>query len=120
MEIQEWPHPFEMDPDVYSELHSDSQPPNGDNYMYFSDEEVDRLIVEGRSIAELEERVPVYHELDQRRLETLPALPLYCAVDARLLHRRVQSTNEEHPLDETPSMRWWERAFIEYLYKEEE
>ena len=120
MEVQEWPHPFEMDPDVYGELHSSNFPPNGDNYMYFEDEEVDRLIDEGRAIAELEDRIPSYHELDQRRLETLPCLPLYCAVDARLLHNRVQSTNEENPLDDTPSMRWWERAFIEYLYKPEE
>jgi peptide/nickel transport system substrate-binding protein len=119
MEIQEWPHPLEMDPDVHSELHSRSFPPNGDNYMYFEDEEVDRLIDEGRQTAELEDRIPIYHELDQRRLETLPALPLYCAVDARLLHRRVESTNDENPLDDTPSMRWWERAFIEYLYKPE-
>jgi peptide/nickel transport system substrate-binding protein len=119
MEVQEWPHPFEMDPDVYGELHSSNHPPAGDNYMYFEDEEVDRLIDEGRAIAELEERVPVYHELDQRRMETLPCLPLYCAVDARLLHERVQSTNQDNPLDDTPSMRWWERAFIEYLYKPE-
>ena len=119
MEIQEWPHPFEMDPDVHAELHSSSHPPAGDNYMYFEDEEVDRLIDEGRQTAELEDRMPIYHELDQRRLETLPCLPLYCAVDARLLHQRVQSTNEENPVDDTPSMRWWERAFIEYLYKPE-
>jgi peptide/nickel transport system substrate-binding protein len=120
MEVQEWPHPFEMDPDVHAELHSQNFPPAGDNYMYFEDEEVDRLIDEGRSIAELEERIPVYHELDQRRLETLPCLPLYCAVDARLLHNRVESTNDDNPLDDTPSMRWWERAFIEYLYKPDE
>lgn len=119
MEIQEWPHPFEMDPDVHAELHSSSHPPDGDNYMYFADDDVDRLIDEGRETAELEDRMPIYHELDQRRLETLPCLPLYCAVDARLLHQRVQSTNEENPLDDTPSMRWWERAFIEYLYKPE-
>jgi peptide/nickel transport system substrate-binding protein len=119
MEVQEWPHPLEMDPDVHSELHSRSVPPNGDNYMYFEDEEIDRLIDEGRQTAELEDRIPIYHELDQRRLETLPCLPLYCAVDARLLHRRVESTNQENPLEDTPSMRWWERAFIEYLHKPE-
>jgi peptide/nickel transport system substrate-binding protein len=117
MEIQEWPHPFEMDPDLYDELHSDSMPPDGDNYMYFEDEEVDRLINLGRTTADLEERIPIYHDLDVRRMETLPTLPLYCAVDARLLHRRVESRNQEHPLDDTPSMRWWERAFPEDLYK---
>jgi hypothetical protein len=37
----------------------------------------------------------------------------------RLLSRRVEGTNEENPVDDTPSMRWWERAFIEYLYKPE-
>ncbi|TVR70522.1 MAG: hypothetical protein EA415_12910 [Sphaerobacteraceae bacterium] len=119
MEVQEWPHPFEMDPDVYGELHSDSHPPNGDNHMFFADDEVDRLIDEGRAIAELEDRQPVYHELDQRRLETLPCLPLYCAVDARLLHRRVEERPSDFPMEDTPSMRWWERTFIENLYKPE-
>jgi peptide/nickel transport system substrate-binding protein len=117
MEVQEWPHPFEMDPDVYAELHSDSHPPAGGNHMFFADDEVDRLIDEGRAIAELEDRIPVYHELDQRRLETLPCLPLYCAVDARLLHRRVSERDSDFPMEDTPSMRWWERTFIEHLYK---
>jgi peptide/nickel transport system substrate-binding protein len=117
MEVQEWPHPFEMDPDVYDELHSDSQPPGGDNYMYFVDEEVDRLIDQGRQTAELEDRVPIYRDLDVRRMETLPTLPLYCAVDARLFSRRVESRNQNNPLDDTPSSRWYERAFPEDLYK---
>jgi peptide/nickel transport system substrate-binding protein len=119
MEVQEWPHPFEMDPDVYAELHSDNHPPDGGNHMFFADDEVDRLISEGRAIAELEDRIPVYHELDQRRLETLPCLPLYCAVDARLLHRRVDERSSDFPMEDTPSMRWWERTFIEHLYKPE-
>ena len=114
MELQEWPHPFEQDPDVYNELHSANWPP-GDNYMWFKDEEVDRLIELGRTTVDPEERVKVYHQLDQARLKTLPALPLYCAVDGWVVSRRLGGIPED-----TPSIRWYHRAFPEKIYKKQQ
>jgi peptide/nickel transport system substrate-binding protein len=116
MELHEWPHPFEQDPDVYNELHSSNHPP-GDNYMWFEDAEADELIARGRETVELDDRITVYHELDRRRMETLPALPLYCAIDAWVVSTRVESRNMDHPLDDTPSFRWYQRAFPQDLYK---
>jgi peptide/nickel transport system substrate-binding protein len=116
LEIQEWPHPFEFDPDLYSELHSDNHPP-GQNYMWFADDEVDRLIEEGRVETDPDARVEIYRELDVRRSETLPAVPLYLAVDAWVASREVLGPDGE-PI-ETPYFRravftsvrnWWKQT----------
>lgn len=89
LELEEWPHPFEFDPDLYNELHSDSHPP-GFNYMWFADDEVDRLIEVGRTTTDPDARVQVYKDLDVRRAETLPTLPLYIAVDGWIVSNQVR------------------------------
>jgi peptide/nickel transport system substrate-binding protein len=94
LELEEWPHPFEFDPDVYDELHSDSLPDAGSNYMWFVDEEVDRLIEEGRQETDPDARVGIYRQLDVRRAETLPAFPLYIAVDGWVTSDVVQGMRD--------------------------
>jgi peptide/nickel transport system substrate-binding protein len=89
LELEEWPHPFEFDPDLYNELHSDNFPP-GFNYMWFGDDEVDRLIEVGRTTTDPDERVSIYKQLDVRRAELLPTIPLYNAVDGWVVSTRVQ------------------------------
>ncbi|MEZ4570825.1 MAG: ABC transporter substrate-binding protein [Thermomicrobiales bacterium] len=79
-ELEEWPHPFEFDPDVFNELHSSNFPP-GTNYMWYENDQVDALIIEGRTTTDPDARVEVYRELDVVRAEDLPCLPLYLAVD---------------------------------------
>lgn len=112
MEVQEWPHPFEFDPDLYDELHSANFPP-GLNYMWFKDDEVDRLIEEGRVETDPDKRVEIYRQLDVRRAETLPALPLYIAVDGWVVSSRIKGVAD------TPYFRqyrlyanrfWWKEA----------
>ncbi len=90
LELEEYPHPFEFDPDVYNELHSDNLPPNGLNYMWVSDEEIDRLIDTGRTTTDPDERVEVYKELDRRRNELCVVVPLYNAVDGWVVSNRLQ------------------------------
>jgi len=94
LELEEWPHPFEFDPDVYPELHTDSLPPNGFNYMWFEDDEVDDLINQGRTTTDPDERVEIYKQLDQRRAELLPNVPLYNAVDGWVVSTRVQNVKD--------------------------
>lgn len=81
LELEEWPHPFEFDPDVYDELHTDNLPPNGGNYMWYSNPDVDALIDEGRTTTDPDARVEVYRQLDVVRAADLPCIPLYLAVD---------------------------------------
>lgn len=112
LEIQEWPHPFEFDPDLYDELHSDNFPP-GLNYMWFKDDQVDELIINGRVETDPDARAAIYRELDVRRSETLPALPLYIAVDGWVVSNRIKGVAD------TPYYRqyrlyanrlWWKEA----------
>lgn len=79
-ELEEWPHPFEFDPDVFNELHSSNHPPST-NYMWYANDEVDELIIRGRTTTDPDERVAVYQELDLVRSQDLPCIPLYLAVD---------------------------------------
>lgn len=90
LELQEWPHPLENDPDLYDELHSDNIPP-GDNYMWFTDSQSDDLIERGRTTMDDSERVALYRALDVRRSVTLPSLPLYNAVDGWIVSDRVSN-----------------------------
>jgi peptide/nickel transport system substrate-binding protein len=112
LELEEWPHPFEFDPDVYPEMHTDNLPPNGFNYMWFEDEQVDELINQGRTTTDPDERVEVYKQLDQRRAELLPAIPLYCAVDGWVVHSRVKN------VEMTPYFRRYVYYAVKDWYKE--
>jgi peptide/nickel transport system substrate-binding protein len=112
LELEEWPHPFEFDPDVYPELHSDNLPPNGYNYMWFSDEQVDDLITQGRTTTDPDERVDIYKQLDQRRAELLPVVPLYNAVDGWVVNNRVLNVKD------TPYYRRYVYYGVKDWYKE--
>ncbi|MGI8643739.1 MAG: ABC transporter substrate-binding protein [Thermomicrobiales bacterium] len=114
MTLEEYPHPFEQDPDVFDELHSTNFPPGGNNYNYFADDQVDELIEQGRTETDEETRVGIYHQLDARRKETIPAIPLYLATDSWVFSRKVGGIPED-----TPSSRWFLRCCIDQLYKEE-
>lgn len=89
LELEEWPRPFEFDPDVYAELDSASFPP-GRNYMWFKDDQCDQLIEQGRATTDPVQRVAIYQQLDQRRAEALPCVPLYSVTDAWATSDRVQ------------------------------
>ncbi len=112
--LEEYPHPYEQDPDLYNELHSASIPPNGNNYNYISDPDIDRLIEEGRRETDDELRIPIYHQLDARRKELIVSIPLYLATDGFVVSRRVGGIPET-----TPSSRWFFRCCANMLFKNE-
>jgi peptide/nickel transport system substrate-binding protein len=112
LELEEYPHPFEFDPDVFNELHSDSLPPNGQNYMWIEDEEIDRLIEAGRTTIDPDERVEVYKELDRRRHEVVAVAPLYNVVDAWVTSNRLQGVAD------TPCFRWYRYYGVKDWWKE--
>lgn len=89
LELEEWPRPFEFDPDVYAELDSANFPP-GRNYMWFKDDQCDQLIEQGRTTTDPAQRVAIYRQLDQRRADALPCIPIYNATDAWAVSDRVQ------------------------------
>ncbi len=112
LELEEYPHPFEFDPDVYNELHSDNLPPTGLNYMWVDDEEIDRLIDQGRTTTDPDERVEVYKELDRRRNELVVVVPLYDAVDGWVVSSRLKNVAD------TPYFRRYVLYGLKDVYKE--
>lgn len=110
--VEEYPHPFEQDPDTFDELHSSSFPPVGGNYNYVKDDEIDRLITEGRREVDDAKRIEIYKQLDARRKEVIPSVPLYLATDGYVFSRMVGGVPEE-----TPSSRWFLRCCANKLYK---
>lgn len=112
LELEEYPHPFEFDPDVFNELHSDSLPPNGQNYMWVQDDEIDRLIEEGRTTTDPDARVEVYKELDRRRHDLCVVVPLYDAVDGWVVSNRVKGVAD------TPYFRWYRFYGVKDWWKE--
>ena len=112
LELEEWPHPYEFDPDLYNELHSANLPP-GSNYMWFKDDASDKLIVQGRVTTDPAKRVTIYKQLDVRRNEIIPSVPLYIAVDGWVTSNRLKGVAD------TPYFRryyltnmkdWWKEA----------
>jgi peptide/nickel transport system substrate-binding protein len=112
LELEEYPHPFEFDPDVFNELHTASLPPNGQNYMWVQDDEIDRLIEEGRTTIDPDARVEIYHELDRRRNELVVVVPLYCAVDGWVVSNRLQGVAD------SPYFRWYRWYGVKDWWKE--
>jgi peptide/nickel transport system substrate-binding protein len=93
-ELEEWPHPNEFDPDLYNELHSDNFPPNL-NYMWYANDEIDALLIEGRTTTDPDARVDVYRQIDTIRAEDLPCIPLYLAVDGWVAANTVLGADGE-------------------------
>lgn len=110
LEIEEWPHPLEQDPDLYDELHSSALPPGG-NYNNYVNAEVDRLLELGRSTVNVDARRQVYFQLQEIMKRDRVSLPLYYAVDAWAVSTRVGGVP-----DNTPSIRWYMRCCVEKVY----
>lgn len=63
---------LDADPDLYTLFHSSQFPPNGQNFVYYSNPEVDRLIEEGRVELDFAKRVEIYHRLHAILAEDQP------------------------------------------------
>jgi peptide/nickel transport system substrate-binding protein len=77
---------FTANPDQYELYHSSARE-DGINYFGFADDEVDRLLEEGRGTFDVERRIEVYHAL-QRRLHELQPLTCLFYFATPVLHDR--------------------------------
>ena len=64
------------DPDLYAWWHS-SQIDTGTNYAGLADDELDRLLVEGRTTVDQGKRKQIYSDFQRRWAELVPSLPLF-------------------------------------------
>lgn len=56
---------LDPDPDPYNRLDSKSFPPRGQNFVFYSNPEADRLIEAGRTELDFSKRVKIYQQLDE-------------------------------------------------------
>ena len=63
---------IDLDPDLFSLFHSSQFPPNGQNFVFYSNPEADRLIEEGRREFDESRRRDIYRELHRVLAEDQP------------------------------------------------
>lgn len=63
---------LDLDPDLFSLFHSSQFPPSGQNFVFYSNPEVDRLIEEGRTEFDQARRTEIYRELHRILAEDQP------------------------------------------------
>ncbi|GHU42780.1 hypothetical protein FACS1894111_07260 [Clostridia bacterium] len=76
------------DPDCYKLFHSDSIM-KGTNPFYLNDPEVDRMIMEGRSLVKREERIPIYEKLFDRIMDDAVVMPYYQRLEMNVIDPKV-------------------------------
>jgi peptide/nickel transport system substrate-binding protein len=99
------------DPDPYESLHSsrayspDDPRPGYVNLAGWSNEEADRLLEQGRSELDPEQRREIYRRLEELLWQELPYVPLFYQAPTIALSAAVTSTGEAIDLD-SPRF-WW-------------
>jgi peptide/nickel transport system substrate-binding protein len=79
-----------VDPDLYGIFHSSRVAPGQFNFVSFKNEEVDRLLEEGRKVFEEEKRAPIYRRIHEIIAEEEPYTFLYTSEALVVLHSRFQ------------------------------
>ncbi|MFZ2492830.1 MAG: ABC transporter substrate-binding protein [Thermoanaerobaculia bacterium] len=79
------------DPDFYYVIfHSSNFPPEGQNRGYYSNPQVDRLILEGRSTFDRAKRKQIYAEIQRIVQEDLPYVSLYQQVNVAVMDKNLE------------------------------
>jgi len=60
---------LDLDPDLYAVFHSSQMPPHGQNFVYYSNPEVDALMVQGREAMDQKQRTAIYQKLLDGKLD---------------------------------------------------
>jgi peptide/nickel transport system substrate-binding protein len=78
------------DPDVFDIWHSSKTREGEFNFIGYKDEEVDRLLIEGRRNFDQEKRKSVYHRIHEILYDEQPYMFLYAPDSLSVLHSRFQ------------------------------
>lgn len=97
------------DPDFYYVIfHSDSMPPEGQNRGFYSNPQVDQLIIQGRSTFDRDQRTEAYRQVQEILGRDLPYLSLFHRNNIAIMKRDL-SGYEMYPsgfLLSVPKMSW--------------
>ncbi len=78
------------DPDIYDIWHSSKTREGEFNFISYKNEEVDRLLLEGRRTFDLEKRKKIYHRIHEILAEEQPCTFLYVPDALPILHKRFK------------------------------
>lgn len=85
------------DPDIYDIWHSSKTKEGEFNFISYKNEEVDRLLIEGRKTFDFEKRKKIYHEIHRILAEEQPVTFLFVPDALPVLHKRFKGV-EKAPL----------------------
>lgn len=80
-----------QDPDIYSVWHSSQVAPNGLNHTSYKNEELDRLLEEGRTTLDQTERKKIYDRVQEILHEDQPYTFLYVPMALPIVHARIRN-----------------------------
>lgn len=80
---------LDNDPDLFDTFHSSQVPPKGLNHAFYSNQEVDRLLEEGRVEFNIEARARIYHEVHRLIHEDQPYTFVNAVPEKRPINKRV-------------------------------
>jgi peptide/nickel transport system substrate-binding protein len=79
-----------QDPDLYRLMfHSEQTPPNGLNRGYYSNSQLDPLLLSGNRIANAEKRIAHYHKVQKIVLDDIAMIPLWYDKYVAIFNKRI-------------------------------
>ncbi|HEX8947315.1 MAG TPA: ABC transporter substrate-binding protein, partial [Dissulfurispiraceae bacterium] len=94
------------DPDIYDIWHSSKTKEGEFNFISYKNEEVDRLLIEGRQTFDIEKRKKIYHRIHEILADEQPCLFLYVPDALPVLSKRFKGV-EKAPLGITYDFIHW-------------
>jgi peptide/nickel transport system substrate-binding protein len=82
------------DPDLYDIFHSSKTKEGEFNFISYKNEEVDRLLLEGRRTFDMEERKRIYHRIHELMALDQPYTFLYVPDALPVLHKRFKGVEK--------------------------
>jgi peptide/nickel transport system substrate-binding protein len=102
---------LDLDPDLFSLFHSSQIPQAGQNFAFYSNKEVDRLIDAGRLEMDDTKRKEIYHQLHAILAEEQPYMWTFQVSTKWGLRHRVRNVEESDGLGlflwYPSSLQWW-------------
>lgn len=100
------------DPDLYDIWHSSKTAPQEFNFIFYKNEDVDKLLVDGVKTYDIEERKKVYHRIHEILAEEQPYTFLFVPDALPIIHSRF------HGIEKAPLGIWYN--FIKWYVPESE
>ena len=96
-----------QDPDIYDIWHSSKTGPKELNFIGYKNQEVDRLLVEGRHTFYREKRKAIYWRIQEILAEDQPYTFLYVPMSLPIIHKRFRGIEPAPAGISYNFIRWW-------------